>query len=213
MHWGEIDTWSFPSWSLMCFWRDTCLLEKDLDSEVVSGAKLSLMQLSCCSLLRLSDCTFLRDCQDIVLLSLPFDLHLFPFLQTQTLSLSVLPLSCLFNLLNLEFHLTLLPDVFYHLSSFFSLSLQPRPLAQTPWSAEHKHHSITRRSFSHSFHTDSSVLTKPKSHLPLRRCAWQPFSKVMLFPPVSFPLLLPSLIRLSSSVYTVRSWPAVGCGK
>lgn len=148
------------------------------------------MHLICCYPLMFPDC-FLQGSG--YLHSLLSSLFALPSSNSNILFFFPRLLSCLFNLLNLEFHPPPPPPNFCHHLSFL-FSLWPRLLSQTPCSSEPKHQSVCRRSFSHSFHTDSSVLTKPKSHLPLRGHARQPCPKVMLFPPISFHLILSSVL-------------------
>lgn len=132
----------------------------------------------CCYLLRFNRLRFLQGFQYIFFLCFPP--YWSPFIHLSstpnTMSFLPLPLTCLVHLLNLEFYLTVSPSFSHHLSFLFSL----QPLSQIPCFSEHKHQSVSQRPFSHSFHTDSSVLTKSKSHLPLRRCARQSCPKVVL---------------------------------
>lgn len=160
------------------------------------------MHLSCCYILMFSGC-----CSFSISSCAPSLLH------SHTLSFCFF-FPSLFNLLNLPSHLALSFTFSHYLSFHFFLQTFPLSLnSHLPCFSKHKHQSVTRRSFSHSFHTDSSVLTKSKSRLPLQRRAPRPYPKVMLPFSTSLPLVCSLLIRLSRAMYTVRSWLAVDCGK
>lgn len=103
-----------------------------------------------------------------------------------------------------------------NLSSIFGFSPHLSPSAppfssSAPRISEHKHQSSSQQSSSHSLHTDSSVLTKLKSHLPARRPARQPCPKVMLYPLIPFPSLSHPFCA-KPCVCTVRSGPASAVG-
>lgn len=133
-----------------------------------------------------------------------------PFYPLQFNIILFVPLSNLFNLLKLEFHLTPSPNlshhVTFHLFPLASSSLSNLPFPRASTLALARGPSPTVSILTHQCWLSLNPIYHYNTALD--NLAQKSFS-----PPPSPSLSFSHLIRLRPALYTVRSWPAVGCGK